>query len=445
MSDTNKQDKRWSRRRFLKVGGTLAGVAAVGGPLAACGDVSPTAVSTAAATTAATSATTAAATGATTAAANATTAAGSATTAAGSAATTAAATSAATTASASGALPFAGRTLTMFVYAGSHEKSFREVFSPAFEAATGAKVNLIPGWWDAIAKLKSSPDGEAPFDLLESDPIQSYPAIRDNLFTRIDLSKIPNAKNFAPKILDSFVYKENWGVPFISSPLTLFWNKELVPDGMKKWSDLFSDGMKGKITLYNSYYVSLHTFATAKVELDGKPGTAKAEIENNLDGVLQFAKEKREWVKYWWPTTTDGVNAVLQKNAHAGNIHGNGIITPLRDGKPIGYLLPEADRAFVQLFFVVPKISKNKDLAEAAINFFATDQIQRDMGLKIGELSVNSPSVAVEVAVKQEIWSRFYPAKAADFDAINYYAHEAYDKNSDKISKFWDREVLRKA
>lgn len=418
MSETKGSGKQVSRRRFLRVGGTLAGMAAVGS-LAACGDATntPGTAATTAATTR-TASTTAAATAAT--------------------GTTAAA-------AGSGTKPFAGRTLTIFVYAGAHEKSFREVFNPAFEAATGAKVELIPGWWDAIAKLKSSPEDQPPFDLLESDPIQSYPAIREGLFQKVDTAKLTNAKNFAPRILDSMIYKESWGLPFISSPMTLFWHKELVPEGLTRWSDLFSEGLKGKITMYNSYYISLYTFAIAKVEMDGKPGTAKAEMENNLDGVLQFAKEKRDWVKYWWPTTTDGVNALLQKNVSAGNIHGNGVITPLRDNKPVGYIIPENDRAYVELFLVVSKTSKNKDLAEAAMNFFASEQIQREMGLKVGELSVNTPAVAQEVATKWPIWGKVYPVQPDDFNRINFYPYLTYDKNSDKISKFWDREILRKA
>jgi spermidine/putrescine-binding protein len=196
--------------------------------------------------------------------------------------------------------------------------------------------------------------------------------------------------------------------------------------------------------VYNSYYMGLMTFAAAKVALDGKPGTAKAEMEQNLDGVLQFAKEKRDWVKYWWPTTADAVNALLQKNVSAGALHGNGLIAPLRDNKPLGFVVPDADQSYVLLFFLVPKTSKNQDIALAAMNFFAGEQIQRDFGLKTGELSVNIPSVAHEVATQKPIWAEIYPHEPDQFAKLSYYPYDFYDKNSDKIGKFWDREVLRK-
>ena len=239
--------------------------------------------------------------------------------------------------------------------------------------------------------------------------------VRQGLFQKIDTAKIPNAKSFAPQILDSTIYKDSWGLPFISSAMTLCWQNELVPGGLKKWSDLFSEGLKGKIMLYNAYYMSLYTFAVAKVEMDGKPGTAKQEIANNLDGVLQFAKEKSEWVKYWWPT------------------------------KPVGFTVPENDQAYVQLFFVVPKTTKNLDLAQAAIDFFAGAEIQRAFGLQTGQLSVNIPSIAAEVATKQPVWAKVYPNQPGQFTNLSYYPYDVYDKNNDKITKFWNSEVLRKS
>jgi spermidine/putrescine-binding protein len=399
--------RNFSRRHFLKVGASLAGMTV----LAGCSSSTNTPVP--APTTAVPKATTAAAI-------------------------------TSTTAAATTGQSFAGKNLTVFVYAGLTENTYREVFNPAFEKATGAKVTLSPGWWDSAAKLKTSPEEQPPFDLVLTDPTQGFPGIRDGLFQKIDLSKVPNAKNFAPNILDTFVYKEAWGVPYISSAMTLCWHKELVPDGLKKWSDLLSEGLKGKIMMYNSYYLSLYTFAVAKVEMDGKPGTAKQEMERNLDGVLQFAKDKRDWVKYWWPTTADGVNALLQKNVSAGNIHGNGMIAPLRDSKPVDFIVPDNDQAYVQLFLVVPKTTKNKELAEAAINIIASEEVQRGFGMKTGELSVNIPAIATEVSKAQPVWAKVYPSTSTQFQNLSYYPYELYDKNADKLTKFWDREILRK-
>ena len=409
-----------SRRQFLKKSSNIAAVVLATPLIVACGDITATSTATIATSGAASAAST-------------------------STMTTAATAGAMTTSAVGEALPYAGKTLTVFVYSGLTEDTFRNVYAPIFEKTTGAKLVLSPGWWDAAAKLQSSPADQPPFDLVETDPTQGFPGIRQGLFQKIDTSKIPNAQNFAPQILDSSIYKDSYGLPFISSAMTLCWHNDLVPGGLKKWSDLFSEGLKGKIMLYNTYYMSLYTFAVAKVEMDGKPGTAKQALTNDLDNVLQFARQKSEWVKYWWPTTADAVNALQQKNVSAGNIHGNGLIAPLKSNQPVGFVVPKNDQAYVQLFFVVPKTTKNADLAVAAINLFASPDIQRAFGEETGNLSVNIPSIATDVAVTQPIWARVYPSQPDQFKNLSYYPYDIYDKNNDKITKFWNSEVLRKS
>jgi len=190
--------------------------------------------------------------------------------------------------------------------------------------------------------------------------------------------------------------------------------------------------------------MSLFTFAAAKVALDGKPGTARAALEGDLDGVLAFAKEKRDWVKFWWPATADAVSALLQKNVKAGNIHGNGLIQPLNDGKPIDLVIPREDRAYVQLFFLVPKNTRDRRLAEDAINYIAGAEFQKNIADKTGELSCNVPEVSAEVAPRNPVWARVYPSSRDDWESLSYYPYDLYDKNSAKIVDFWNREVLRK-
>lgn len=336
------------------------------------------------------------------------------------------------------------REFTMFVYSGLTERAYRDLFVPAFEAQSGAKVTLDPGWWDMAAKLKVSPTDQAPFDLVMTDPTQGFPGIRDGVFTKINLDRVPNAKRFAPKVLDSWIYREGWGVPYVSSAMTLTWNTELIKTPLKSWGDLFGEGLKGEIMLFNSYYMSLHTFAAAKAALDGKPGSAHTLMESELDGVFAFAREKREWVKFWWPDTAAAVQALLLNNVKAGNIHGNGLIKPLQEGKPVDMVIPVEDRAYVQLFFLVPKNTRNVEMAENAINLIASPDFQRSLADKTGELSCNIPDVAAEVAPSNQIWARVYPHTAQDWDNLSYYPYDPYDKNLDKIVNFWNREVLKK-
>ncbi len=338
---------------------------------------------------------------------------------------------------------FAGQTLTALVYSGINENTWRKHFVPQFEAATGAKVVIDAAWTEGIAKLKTAPTNQAPFDILMTDPIQGYPAMDEGLFRKVELKNLPNLQKFHKRVLGGRVYDEQYGVPFISSAMTLAWNTEALPNGLESWLQLLEAPARGNSMLYSLYYMSLYTFAAMKAAKDRAVGKAGEMMMNDIDGVLRFAKENKDAVKYWWPSTADAVNALARKNVVAGNVHGNGLLAPMRDGKPIAGRIPAGDVAYVQLFLVSPKNVKNPALVDAALNHFCSEDFQR-ASAETGELPSNIPAIAQAQGQKDKIWATAYPDTIAEFDQLQYYPYDAYFKHLDKIKTAWEREIIRK-
>jgi spermidine/putrescine-binding protein len=337
---------------------------------------------------------------------------------------------------------FAGQTLRVFVYSGGLEKTIRSAFVSRLEEQTGATVVLDPGWWDSIPKLKASPPGQPCFDLVLTDATQGYPAIKEGLFQKIDMTHIPNREKVCPAVLDNWVYKEGYGITFPDSVMTLAYHKELTPFTPTRWDDLLRDDVRGKIGLYNSFYMSLYTFACMKVAADGKPGTAHAEMSKDLAGVLAFARENRERVKIWWPTSTDMTISLSQKNCALGNMHSTEMLRALKDHAQLAACVPEEDRAFTQLMWVIPADTPRKELAEVAINVLFSDDVQREFAQRGCTCSVLS--IAQEMAAQDPLWKQIYPSTEAQLRKIQYYPYDAYFKEWDHIVEVWDREILRK-
>jgi spermidine/putrescine-binding protein len=162
---------------------------------------------------------------------------------------------------------FSGRELRVFVYAGGHEKTMREVFVSHFEEETGATVSLYPGWWDGVPKLKAAPPNDPPFDLMVTDATQGYPAAREGLFAKIDLANVPNHQRLAPSALDNWVFKDGHGITYPDSVMTLAYNKKRAGEAPVRWADLLRPDLAGKIGLYSSFYMSLYTFACVKADV----------------------------------------------------------------------------------------------------------------------------------------------------------------------------------
>lgn len=342
-----------------------------------------------------------------------------------------------------GGQAFAGRTLRVFVYSGSWERAMRETFVPRFQEATGATVVLDPGWWDSIPKLKASPPGKPAFDLVLTDATQGYPAIREGMFQPIDLERIPNKENFAPSALANWVYEQGYGIPFPDSVMTLAYHRELVPFEPKTWDDLLRPEVAGKLGLYNSFYMSLHTFAAMRAAAEKKPGTAHELMERDLQGVLAYAKDHRELVKYWWPTSTDMALNLSQQNCALGNMHSTDMLPALRQHPQLGAVVPEHDRAFVLLMWVVPTGTQQKELAELAIDYLLSDEMQTAFARNGGTTA--SLGVAREMAAADPTWGSIYPSTEQALAAIRYYPYDAYFAAWDDIVAFWDEHVLRKS
>lgn len=344
--------------------------------------------------------------------------------------------------SSGGSKRFAGQTLRVFVYSGAWEKGFNQYFVPRFEAETGAKVIVDPGWWDSIPKLKASPKGQPAFDLVLTDATQGYPAIREGLFQTIDLNAIPNKSNFASSALDNWVVKESYGITFPDSVMTLGYNKTMVSTPPRSWGDLTRDEFTGKLGMYNSFYMSLYTFACMKVAQAGAAGTAHKEVANNLQGVIDFAKAQRDRVKLWWPTSTDMALNLTQKNCALGNMHGTDMIPALKNSAELGAVVPEEDRAFVLLMWVIPAGTKVKELAEVAINMLLSEEVQR--GFAAAGSATAFPSVAAKMAAEDKFWGQIYPSTVEALAGVQYYPYDTYAAHWDELVSVWDREILRK-
>ncbi|HMF12833.1 MAG TPA: extracellular solute-binding protein [Gemmataceae bacterium] len=337
--------------------------------------------------------------------------------------------------------PFAGQELRIFVYAGGHERTMREVFVPQFESATGATAVLDPGWWDAIPKLKASPVDNPPYDLIVTDATQGFPAARDGMFRQLNLANIPNHENLGAPVLDHWIFRDRYGVTYPDSVMTLAYHKDAITEPPGSWAHLLRNELRGKIGMYSSFYMSLYTFACMKAAAEGKPGTARDAMRDDLDEVLHFARENRDRVKFWWPTSTDMILGLVHRDCAAGNMHSPEMLAALRTQPELGAVVPADDRAFVQVFWAVPEGTKRADLAEKAIDLIFSEEMQVEFARR--GMATAVPGAAETVAAEDPYWKSLYPHTEAQLRTLRYYPYDVYFDHWNEIEKVWTREVLR--
>lgn len=335
-----------------------------------------------------------------------------------------------------------GRELRVFVYAGGHESTMRDVFVPIAERELEARITLYPGWWDGIPKLKSAPADDPPFDLMITDATQGYPAAKEGLFAELDLGRIPHHRELAPASLDHWVFQKRLGLIYPDAVMTLAYHKSLVGEVPVSWGDLLREDLAGRIGLYNSFYMSLFTFAAVLADYTGRPGTAHQLIASQIEEVFRFAGEHRDRVKLWWPTSTEMILALHEKAVAAGNMHSPEYLQALREKPEFGAIVPEHDRAMVQVFWAIPAGTKHKQLAEEAINLLFSDDVQHAFARR--GMATSRLDTAGKMAGEDPLWKSLYPHTEEQFRHLKYYPYDVYAEQWDELADRWDRTILRR-
>jgi spermidine/putrescine-binding protein len=322
-----------------------------------------------------------------------------------------------------------GPVLTVFTWAGPWGQTFERALKPLFEKATGATVLFDNGWGEEIPKLLASPPDQPPYDVMIVAPFTVYPLIRRGHFARLDWNRIPNVRSFAPAVLDNWIAGEGWGLTWPDALHTGIYRTDLVrPPG--RWSDLFET----RLGLYRASYMSLYTFAAAR-----SPGQAHEALEQDFEGVFQFARERRRQVRHWWTTSPDMAFNLLQGNLGAGNIHSVDVFPMFAEKRPIDILLT-ADRAHFQAIWLVPKGAPHRELALEFLNQFAGMEFQR--AYAAAGFPTPIPEVARAQAAADPLWARINPHTAEDFARLRYYPYDAYVRHWTDLTDRWNKEIL---
>ncbi len=333
----------------------------------------------------------------------------------------------------------AAEALRVFVYSGGHEETMREVFAPRFEALTGKRVVFTAGWWEGIAKLKASPAGKPPFDLMITDATQGFPAARDGLFQPIDWANIPHQRDLAPVTLDHWIFRDQLGLPYPDSVMTIASRREIHPRPVR-WADLMDGAHTGHLGLYQHFYMSLFTCAAMLADSEGKAGQAHTLVEKATEEVMRFARGQAPRVKLWWKTSADMILALARNEVRLGNMHSPEYIQAMRENPDLLAVVPEKDRAFVQVFWAIPVGTPRKALAEVAINLLFSHEMQVEFARR-GSATSRIDAARV-MAEEDPLWAAIYPHTPEQFGGLRYYPYDRYAQDWDDLNDEWQRTVL---
>ncbi|WPE23671.1 ABC transporter substrate-binding protein [Shinella zoogloeoides] len=270
---------------------------------------------------------------------------------------------------------FAGEGLIVVSWSGNHELSFRETVVKSFNEKYGTQVETVGGWDQMIAQIVAAPADNPPFDITIADEYTTTTGMAQNVFAKVDRSKIPGNANVYPWFDENRGPARDYGVPFGTGSL---WMLTANSSGLKpvSWKGFWDDKAKGKATLdASAFYWDLcipALLSSAKPGIDEVFGTP-ADVE------LLFQELDKLKVAKWYKDGAELTNLMTQEEAAVAMMYSADAYGFIKEyGDDFEAAIPEEGTASYTNWFMKVRGTRHSDLSDLFMSYLLEKETQQN-------------------------------------------------------------------
>lgn len=238
-----------------------------------------------------------------------------------------------------------------------------------FTEETGIKVAVenYTSNEEMLAKLLA---GGGAYDIIQPSEYTVQALIDDGQLLELDHSKIPNLKNLAPEFRNMpFDPGNKYSVPYMAGFVGIVYNAEVVPGPIVGYRDVFTDEHKGRIVILDdAREIVSWGLATAGIPINDVS-------DENLATITPMLKDWLSKVRVF--DSDSPKTAMSNGDTDIGIVwSGEGAILYAENPKFQWVMPAEGFHMFIDNL-CIPKTARNKDKAEAFINFILRPDISK--------------------------------------------------------------------
>lgn len=279
-----------------------------------------------------------------------------------------------------------------------HVFTWADYFAPDtiknFEKETGCRV--VVDYFESAETLRAKLDaGNSGFDVAFPSDEVMHAFIAKGLLEKLDLAKLPNFKNIAPKFrgLD-YDPKNEYSVPYMWGTTGLAYNKSKVDPAPDSWAALWDPKYAGHVTVLDD---AREAFAAAAFAEGGSPHALNAEGIEKAAKKLGAAKlkaydgqPKLRLIKgEAWIAQCYSGDAMQAAGADAKERSGD-----------IGYVIPKEGGTLWFDNLCIPKGAPSKDLAHKFIDYILRAEVSAAIS---DSVEYANPNEAAQKLIKKEV------------------------------------------
>lgn len=264
-----------------------------------------------------------------------------------------------------------------------------------FEKETGIKViyDEFETNEEMYPKIKA---GAVSFDVVCPSDYMIQKMIDNDLLYEINFDNIPNIKYIGQTYLDEssdFDPGNKYSVPYCWGTLGILYNKTMVDGPVDSWDIIFDEKYSGNILMIDSVrdafgialeYLGYSLNSTDDAELE----QAKLLLQEQYPLVQAYVVDQVR-------------DKMIGKDAAVGVIYSGEAIYTQRENTDLEYVVPKEGSNLWIDGWVIPKSSKNKENAEAFINFMCKPEIAL---MNFEYITYSTPNIgAIELIEDEDI------------------------------------------
>ncbi len=249
-----------------------------------------------------------------------------------------------------------------------------EAFESWYYKETGERVNVVYSTFssneDMYAKLSS---GSVSYDVVVPSDYMIERLIKEDMLAPLNYENIPNITNivsdfYGPDAKYDYYDEGNvYSVPYFYGMIGIIYNKTMVDEAdLGSWELMWNPKYKGNILQFNN---SRDAFGTAQYKL-GLDVNSADEKEWRL--ALEELRKQKDIVQGY--VMDEIFNKMEGGSAAIAAYYAGDFLAMYENNNDLGFFYPEEGTNLYIDAMCIPKTSKNKELAEAYINFMLMEE-----------------------------------------------------------------------
>lgn len=283
------------------------------------------------------------------------------------------------TADASVAQDFAGQTLTISTFSFNAELLQKNVYDPFMEQ-TGAKIVVETGKnAERVTKIEESPEN---YDVVIIGDSFAAQLANDGILENIDRSKIANLDSIYD--VAKAPMGEEYGPAYTFNRLGIVYDPSMIDVEIKSFADLWNPELKDCIAVPDITTTSGMLFYYATAAAFGlTPG-------QDDDAIFAKLEELKPNVVKTWTSANDTITMLNQGEASVAALLDYSYTTAKQANPDYVWVNPSEGNFAGFNMLNITKGCKNKDLAEAFIDFYLSKDVQQAEALDGVDFPVNT-------------------------------------------------------